>query len=115
MINGFVLAGTQSHQLLIRGVGPALSHYGVNGALADPFLRIKNSKGETVGENDDWATNQNAAALRDASVAVGAFPLAAGAKDAALLLALPPGNYTVELSGMGAATGVGLLEIYELQ
>ena len=114
MINGFALAGSQPHQLLIRGVGPALAGYGVNGALADPFLRVTNAAGATVAMNDDWETNGNAATVREASERVGAFPLTTGGKDAALLLTLPPGNYTVELSGMGAATGVGLLEIYEL-
>jgi alkaline phosphatase len=114
MINGFVLTGTQPHQLLIRGVGPTLGSYGVNSALADPFLRVRDASGATVALNDDWETNSNAVALREASSALGAFALTSGGKDAALLLTLSPGNYTVELSGMGAATGVGLLEIYEL-
>jgi hypothetical protein len=114
MINGFVLTGTQPHQLLIRGVGPALAGYGVNAALADPFLRVRDASGATVALNDDWETNSNAGALREASTVLGAFALASGGTDAALLLSLPPGSYTVELSGMGAATGVGLLEIYEL-
>lgn len=114
MINGFVLTGTRAHQLLIRGVGPTLAGYGVNAALADPFLRVRDSTGATVALNDNWDSTENSPALREAATAVNAFALNAGSKDAALLLTLPPGSYTVELSGIGIATGVGLMEIYEL-
>jgi len=49
-----------------------------------------------------------------AAQAVGAFPLPSGSKDAALLLDLPPGAYTAQMEGVGGATGIGLIEIYEV-
>jgi hypothetical protein len=114
LINGFVLAGSQPHRLLIRGVGPTLGGYGVSTALPDPRLRLTDGAGTAVAVNDDWETNGNLAALRDATTAVGAFALANGSKDAALLVTLSPGKYTVELSSGSSATGVALLEVYEL-
>lgn len=114
MTSGFVLAGAQSHRLLIRGVGPTLAALGVTGALPDPMLRVRDAAGVTVAANDNWETNDNASAVRDAAAAVGAFALPAGAKDAALLIELPPGAYTVLLAGADGGAGTGLLEIYEL-
>lgn len=46
---------------------------------------------------------------------VGAFSLSADSKDAALLIALPPGNYTAQVSGVGETTGVALVEVYDVQ
>jgi hypothetical protein len=114
MFNGFVLAGTQPHRLLIRGVGPALSGLGVGKPLLDPVLRVQDSTGALVAANDNWESNDNVMALREATSTVGAFALGPGAKDAALLIDLPPGSYTVQLSGADGETGLGLLEIYEL-
>lgn len=114
MISGFVLAGAESHTLLIRGVGPALAAYGVAAPLGNPFLRVRNGAGSSVAANDDWEGADNGAALRAATTAVGAFELSPGSKDAALLVTLSPGNYTVELSGADGAAGVSLLEVYEL-
>lgn len=114
LVNGFVLAGTQVHRLLIRGVGPALAAYGVGNVLADPSLRLTDDGGAVWATNDDWDKDDDAVAISEAAKSVGAFALASGSKDAAVLVTLPPGRYTVELSGVGGASGVALLEIYEL-
>ena len=114
-IVGFAVNGPRPKQMLIRGVGPSLANYGVTGALADPALTIFNAAGQTVFTNDNWsdATN-NPADLRAAAQASGAFALAEGSRDAALLLQLDPGTYTAQVSGAGGATGISLLEVYEL-
>jgi alkaline phosphatase len=114
MFNGFVLAGAQAHRLLIRGVGPTLASYGVGAPLANPMLRLANEFNATLETNDDWGAGANPEAVSNAAKAVGAFALPAGSKDAALLVTLPPGRYTVELSGGNGTSGVGLLEVYEL-
>jgi hypothetical protein len=114
MINGFVLSGSQTRRLLIRGIGPALGALGVTNALVDPILLLRDSSGTTLASNDNWETNDNAAAVREAAVTLGAFALAPGSRDAALLIDLPPGSYTVQLGGGDGGTGTGLLEIYEL-
>lgn len=114
MISGFVIDGTQPRQLLIRAVGPALAPYGVASPLTDPMLTITNGAGNEIASNDNWETGANLNALRSASSLVGAFALGAGGRDAALLVTLAPGSYTVQVSGVAGATGTALLEIYEL-
>jgi hypothetical protein len=61
--------------------------------------------------NDDWGGTTE---LSAAFGAVGAFALPTGSRDAALLVTLPPGSYTAQVSGVTNTTGVALVEIYEL-
>ncbi len=114
LILGFVISGSTPVNLVIRGVGPELAHYGVNGYLADPQLVIsQNINGAlvTVATNDDWRGSKEVVI---ASVLAGAFPLPSiDSKDAALTIQLGPGVYSVTLTGVGGTTGVGLLEIYQ--
>ena len=64
-----------------------------------------------IGESNDWS---GTAELTAAFASVGAFALPATSKDVALLATLPPGNYTVQVSGVGGTSGVALVEVYEL-
>ncbi|MBL9187944.1 MAG: hypothetical protein JNK23_10730 [Opitutaceae bacterium] len=113
LIVGFVVGGAGTggtKPLLLRGIGPALTAFGVGGALADPKLEVYNATSVKLFENDNW----NAA---DASTfaAVGAFPLTTGSRDAALYnSALAAAGYSAQVSGIGGATGVALAEIYDL-
>ena len=109
LIAGFNIAGTGAKQLLVRAVGPTLSEFGVDAPLSDPKLEIYSDAGVKITENDNWA-----ASLAATFTAVGAFPLTAGSRDAALLTTLAPGSYTVQVSGVGGGTGEGLIEIYEV-
>ncbi len=111
---GFVVSGPKPKQLLLRGVGPTLVNFGVAGALADPTLTLTNSAGQPVATNDDWGTVSNLAELRAAVTAVGAFTLAEGSKDSALLVTLDPGVYNAQVSGVAGGGGISLLEIYEV-
>ena len=113
-IVGFVVAGPRPKQMLIRGVGPSLAAFGVTGALVDPVLALFNVTGQQFLSNDDWGTNANLADLGAATTAAGAFVLAAGSKDSALLVTLDPGAYTAQVSGAGGATGISLVEVYEV-
>lgn len=114
LIIGVVIAGDAPKTLLIRGVGPTLTAYGVTGVLADPTIAVFNGSTQ-VAANDNWETGTTTAAqISAASTAVGAFALQAGAKDAALLLTLQPGSYTVQVSGVGATSGVALVEVYDV-
>ncbi|MCX6932890.1 MAG: pectinesterase family protein, partial [Verrucomicrobia bacterium] len=81
LIAGFGLSGTGTKDVLIRGIGPTLAEFGVPGVLADPSLKLQQGA-VVLAENDNWG---NAPALLAASQSVGAFALAATAKDAALL------------------------------
>ena len=115
LVIGFVITGTAPTRLLLRAVGPGLTLFGVGGVLADPQLRLFNAAGTVIDTNDDWAsTPALAAAHGPAFTQTGAFGLAAGSKDAALLATLPPGAYTAQVSGVNTTTGVALVEVYEI-
>lgn len=110
LIAGFVINGTGTKQLLIRGVGPGLGQFGVTGFLADPKIQVYDSKNAEVASNDNWT-----ASLATTFSSVGAFNLPANSKDAALLVTLAAGaSYTVIVSGADGGTGDGIVEIYEV-
>ncbi len=104
-IGGFVITGGPK-QLVIRAAGPALAAFAVSGYLPDPVL-IVYSGSTAIAQNDDWNS-----ALESHFAAVHAFAFANGSKDAALVLTLPAGAYTVHVSGKGAS-GIALVEGYE--
>ncbi|MEY3608881.1 MAG: hypothetical protein RLZZ447_1669 [Verrucomicrobiota bacterium] len=117
LIAGFAIAGNGTKQVLIRAVGPALTAFGVPGALADPRLEVFDGTGRSLAVNDNWGTAVGSATLATAATfgAVGAFPLTAGSRDAALLLTLNAGaSYTVQVAGVNNATGEALVEVYEV-
>ncbi len=110
---GFAISGNAPKRLLIRAIGPGLAPFGVANALPDPQLGLVPLGGsEPIATNDDWPDLVN---VRAAFSAAGAFTLPAGSKDAALVITLEPGAYTVVVSGVnGSATGNALVEIYDL-
>lgn len=108
MIVGFVVNGETPVNVLVRGIGPGLSLFGVAPVLGDP--RVQLFQGSTVlAANNDLTAEAAAAAA-----SVGAFALPAGSRDAALVFTLQPGAYTAILSGGETTPGVALLEVYEL-
>ncbi len=109
LIAGFSIAGNGSRTLLIRAVGPALAHFGVSGALMNPKLQLFDREGRMIQENDNWDASAAATFER-----VGAFQLPHGSQDAALLVTLPPGSYTAQVSGVENSTGVTLVEVYDV-
>lgn len=109
LIAGITISGTSSKTVVIRAVGPTLASFGVPGVLADPKLEVY-SGSTKIEENDSWS-----ASLAPEFSRVGAFPLVAGSKDAALVVTLPPGGYTIQVRGSDGGTGEALIEVYELQ
>lgn len=109
LIAGFTIAGTGMKNVLIRAVGPGLIPIGVSGVLADPKLELFNSDRVSIGSNDNYAAN-----LAATFSSVGAFALPVGSKDAALVVNLAPGGYTVQVSGADGGTGIAIVELYEL-
>lgn len=108
---GFVLGGSTPTRVLIRVVGPGLAVFGVPDTVVDPQLNLF-AGANKIGENNDWA---GTAQLTAAFGSVGAFGLpGAASKDAALLVSLPPGNYSVQAAGAAGTTGVALVEVYEV-
>ena len=111
LIVGFVIGGDTPRTLLIRAVGPTLASKGVTFVLPDPQLQLY-SGSTRIRENDDWAAD--AVANATAAAQVGAFPLPLDSKDSALLVTLPPGAYTAQVSDVNGATGVALVELYQV-
>ncbi|QYM80015.1 hypothetical protein K0B96_05190 [Horticoccus luteus] len=117
LIAGFVVTGAAAKQVLIRAVGPGLAVAGgfVNGMVRDPRLELVAVSGLPLRTNDDWGSAPEAALMPAAAARVGAFPLATGSADAALIANLAPGVYTVLVSGASASdTGLALVEVYDL-
>jgi hypothetical protein len=109
MIGGFIIGGSQNRTVLVRAIGPSLTAVGVPNALQDPMLELHNASGTTLAMNDNWRSDQESQI-----VATGIAP--SDDREAALISApLAPGNYTAIVRGSGAATGVALVEIYQLQ
>jgi hypothetical protein len=116
LIVGFVVRGSEPKRVLVRAAGPALVDFDVGGALLDPRLelhQLTRDGSRLLTANDDWARQSAWRAVRDASAEVGAFAFDLGGKDAALLVALEPGNYTATVSGVRSDAGVALVEVYE--
>ena len=115
LIGGFIVTGNAPKKVLVRAIGPSLTAFGVGGALADPRLRVFNGAA-LIAENDNWsAVPAESTATAQAARDTGAFALANGSKDAALILTLAPGAYTAQVSGAdGTSTGVALIEVYEV-
>lgn len=106
---GFVVAGGGEKRVLVRAVGPTLSGLGVAGAAADPRLSLYAGEKE-IGANDNWGGRPELVA---AIAQAGAFVLGPSSRDAALVAALPAGNYSVRVE-TGDTTGTVLVEVYEL-
>lgn len=107
LIGGFIIQGASPKRVAIRGLGPSLTQAGVNGALGDPVIEVHDPTG-IVAQNDNWSTS-------DQRTDLAGFDLApASGSEAALITSLNPGAYTVIVRGVGDTTGVGLVEVYDL-
>jgi hypothetical protein len=111
LIAGFVVEGGNSKRVLIRGVGPSLAGFGVTGALPDPVLALYSGGSVIATAGTGWAADPTLGATFSF---VGAFGLPAGSQDAAMTLTLSPGAYTVQVLSRTGASGVALVEIYEV-
>jgi hypothetical protein len=114
LIAGFVIGGQAARTVLIRASGPALKGFGVSGTLADPQLQLFNTEANSapLSTNTGWGASTQ---VSSAASAVGAFSWGAAATaDSALLVTLPPGSYTANVSGASGDQGVALVEIYDV-
>jgi|GEM_PF-1358566 len=114
LIPGIVIAGDAPKKFLVRAVGPGLKQFGLTGVLDNPKLEVVNSKGETIAINDDWSVSDNLAETKSVTQDLHAFPLDPDSKDAATVVNLAPGTYTVVVRGVGDTTGIALVELYQV-
>jgi len=113
LIAGLVLEGPRSADLLVRGIGPTLTKFGIPAPLGNPRLKVIQNN-TVLAENENWADFHEREALLRAHQQTGAFPLDPETRDAALLLNIPPGRFTVHVSGKDSDTGTALAEVYQL-
>ncbi|MEO6567751.1 MAG: hypothetical protein ABIO94_03230 [Opitutaceae bacterium] len=112
MIGGFILGGTnmQPAKVVVRAIGPSLGNSGITNPLSNPTLELFDGNGLSVGFNDNWQDDASQALeLQNLSIA----PTAAA--ESAIVTTLPPGAYTAVVAGQAGATGVGLIEVYDVQ
>ena len=116
LVSGLVIApGSGLRHLLVRAAGPALAtSFSVPGANSDPVLTVLDGQGLTLATNDNWDTANANGQLTSAFTQAGAFPFQSGSKDAALLVDLPPGSFSIQVSGAASASGLALVEVYDL-
>ena len=106
LIGGFVITGSESKRVIIRGIGPSLTNLGVQGALANPTLDLFDANQNLLGSNDDWKSNQ-------AEVEATGIPPKHD-NESAIVKTLAPGAYTAVLRGKDNSTGIGMVEVYDL-
>jgi hypothetical protein len=112
IIAGFAIAGPAAQTILVRASGPALVPFGVTGALSAMQLQVYDSQRNVVAFNGGWLGNPSVVA---AAEEVGAFPWGNPASaDCALLITLPPGTYTAQVSAIDGQSGTALVEVYGL-
>lgn len=110
LILGFAIAGSEPRRVLLRAVGPALTAFGVGGALPATRLQVFGASGALLASNEGWG---GVAEIAQAAATTGAFPLVAGSADSAAVLTLSPGSYTIQVVDARGGGGVALAEIYD--
>ncbi len=116
MIGGFIVEGVQSKRVIIRAIGPELSQYGVPNPLADPTLELHDSTGALMASNDNWMTTVFGGIITSDQVhdITDSGHAPTDPRESAIIATLPPGNHTAIVRGVNNTTGVGLVEVYDL-
>jgi Right handed beta helix region len=109
LIGGFIVTGTQPKKVIVRAIGPSLTAVGIAGVLADPILELHGPAGFTTITNDNWRSDQ------EAEVIATTIP-PSNDLESAIVATLPANNsaYTAIVRGENDGTGVGLVEVYDL-
>jgi Matrixin len=107
LIGGLIIGGNTSKPVVVRALGPSLTQLGVTGALADPYLELRDGNGNLIEANNNWQQSPEAATIMADGKAPG------NVKEAAMAPTLNPGNYTALVSGVGGTVGTALIEVYD--
>jgi hypothetical protein len=129
MIGGLIIEGTAAKTVLVRARGPSMggAPFNIPGVLADPFLQLF-SGSTVIAQNNNWQDAPNCPGFSCGGapqiLATGSDPCQPNpgqltappgcAQESGILITLPPGAYTAIVSGVGGATGVGLVEVFEV-
>ena len=116
VIGGFIVQGSGTDRVIIRALGPELTQYGVSNALHNPTLELHDGSGALIASNDNWVMTIIGGIITQSQVrdimASGYAPT--NGLESAIIADLPPGNYTAIVRGVNDTTGVGLIEVYDL-
>jgi uncharacterized delta-60 repeat protein len=123
LVGGIVVAGGSTRTVLVRAVGPALGNSGISNPLPAPVLSIYDSQGNLVAQNAGWSSQvsvnaaypaSSAAGIATAAASVGASALTSGSNDSAVIVTLPPGTYTAQITDGSGQPGIALVEVYDV-
>jgi hypothetical protein len=109
MIGGFIITGNVPEKVAVRGLGPSLNNFGLSDLLADPTLELRGSDGALLMQNDNWQDNPSQAAQL---IVLGLAPQ--NPNESGIVATLPPGAYTALMAGKNQTSGIGLVEIYDV-
>jgi hypothetical protein len=109
MIGGFIITGNASKNVAVRGIGPSLAGVGLSDVLADPTLELRDGSGSLLFQNDNW---QDDTAQAGQLTALGLAPQ--NSNESGIVATLLPGAYTAVLAGKNQGTGIGLVEVYDV-
>ena len=118
MIGGFIVQGSGQKTVIVRAIGPELSAppFNIPNASANPTLELHNGTGALIASNDNWQTTIIGGIIT--SDQVGAIQNSGHPptqpSESAIIAMLPPGSYTAIVRGVNNTTGVGLVEVYDL-
>jgi uncharacterized delta-60 repeat protein len=108
LIGGMIVTGTANKKVLIRAIGPTLTDFGVPGALQNPTVELYQGSTLLAG-NDDWRLSPQQAEIQDSGLAP-----TKDAESAIIATLTPNQNYTAIVRGKDGSTGVGLVEVFDL-
>jgi glucose/arabinose dehydrogenase/plastocyanin len=110
LIGGFILTGSAPKKVIIRGIGPSLTTNGqpIPGRLMDPTVTLFDQSGSPILSNDDWMNSPQKQQIIDSNIPP------SDPKESAIVATLQPGSYTAIMSGANGATGIGVVELYDL-
>ena len=108
MIAGFIISPANGidKAVVLRGIGPSLSGFGIAGALQDPVVELHGSNGSLITMNDNWKDTQR-------SQIEGTPFQPADDRESVILATLSPAAYTAILSGKNDGVGIGVIEVYD--
>ena len=115
-IGGFIVQGAEPKKVVIRAIGPELTQYGVPNPLANPTLELHDGTGALIASNDNWMTTIIGGIITSDQVTdiMNSGYAPADLRESAMIVSLPPGNYTAIVRGVANMTGVALVEVYDL-
>ena len=109
IIGGFIITGTGQKRVIVRAIGPSLANHGITNPLQNPRLELHDHNGAIIASNDDWMNAPNRQDLIHSGLAPSSN------LESAILTTLNPGSYTAIVHGVNNGTGIGLVEVYDLE